>query len=135
MKSYRLFIALLVVSPVSAASSSPLLGTWRIWVPQASCAETYVFKSDGSLSYTSGKESGESRFTISETPSSSGYYKFTDESVRTNGEPDCLGRSLPVGDVATAFIWFTQANGAFLLCASETLDACMGPFNRVLSAP
>ena len=135
MKRNWLFICLLVAGSVSAAPSSPLVGTWRMLVPGTSCTETYVFKSDGARIYTSATESGESRYTISDAPTTSGFYKFTDQIVRTNGKPDCLGQTSPEGDVVTAFIRFTEARNAFLFCTSESADTCVSPFNRVPAAP
>jgi len=136
MKSRYPAAFLLALSSCTAAVAlsplHPIIGKWAIAVPDGSCSEVYRFKLDGTRHATSGEEVAESKFEISPQPSAKGFYKMVDTIVRDNGMPDCAGEITPVGDTVTVFVHFAPSGNAFDLCDSESMDACIGPFKRVV---
>ena len=113
------------------AASHPILGIWRLTLPDGSCSETYRFRGDGTTLVTSAEEISESEFDIPAKPSAKGFYKLTDRIVKDNGKKDCSGEIMKVGTKATNFIQFHPSGGMFVMCIRESLDACIGPFERV----
>ena len=114
----------------SLPTDHPIVGTWEIRVPGTTCTETYEFRADGTKIAKSAEEVNESKFVISATPSSDGYYKLTDTVVSSNGKPDCSGQSTPVGDKVSVYLRFEEPN-AFSFCPHEAADRCIGPFKRI----
>lgn len=113
------------------AASHPILGIWRLTLPDGSCSEIYRFRGDGTTLVTSAEEISESEFDIPAKPSAKGFYKLTDRIVKDNGKKDCSGAVMKVGTKATNFIQFHPSGGMFVMCVRESLDACIGPFERV----
>ena len=109
----------------------PILGIWKLTLPDGSCSETYRFRGDGTSMVTSAEEVSESEFTIPPQPSAKGFYKLHDRIVKYNGKKDCMGAIMKVGTTATNFIHFHPSGTLFLMCLAESLDACIGPFRRV----
>lgn len=109
----------------------PLIGSWRVEVPGTQCHEVYTVKSNGTMSVTSGAQAAESEFQIDARPSAKGFYKWVDKITKDNGKPDCMGSLMEVGHVATNFILLHPSGKAFVMCQSEDLSACLGPFRRV----
>jgi hypothetical protein len=109
----------------------PLLGIWKLTLPEIGCSETYRFRGDGTSLVTSAQEISESEFRIPAQPSEKGFYKLEDRIVKDNGKKDCVGQITKVGTRATNFLRFHPSGALFLMCADETMDACIGPFERV----
>ena len=127
-------LSLVIAASVQAAppaASHPILGIWRLTLPDGSCSETYRFRGDGTTLVTSAEEISESEFDIPAKPSAKGFYKLTDRIVKDNGKKDCSGEIMKVGTKATNFIQFHPSGGMFVMCIRESLDACIGPFERV----
>ena len=118
-----------LAAPPSAAH--PILGIWRLTLPDGSCSETYRFRGDGTTLVTSADEVSESEFAIPAEPSTKGFYKLEDRIVKDNGKKDCSGAIMKVGTKATNYIQFHPSGALFLMCVNETLDRCIGPFERV----
>ncbi len=142
MKIPSLLVALSVLGATFFASAEevtrtplpdnhPLIGSWRVEVPGTQCHEIYTVKPNGTMSVTSGIQAAESEFQIDLTPSAKGFYKWVDKITKDNGKPDCMGSIMEVGHVATNFIMVHPSGKAFIMCQSEDLSACMGPFRRV----
>ena len=113
------------------AANHPILGIWRLSLPQLSCSETYRFRGDGTTLVTSAEEVSESEYRIPDKPNASGFYKLEDRIVKDNGKKDCSGEIMKVGTEATNFIRFHPSGALFLMCRDETMQACIGPFKRV----
>ena len=111
-------------------SDHPVVGTWKLDIPNVDCFEIYNIRADGVNSVTSGKEAGESEFEISVNPSERGFYKWVDKITKNNGQPDCMGSIIPIGDVATNYITLHSSGKMFMLCAQEDFNMCIGPFVR-----
>ncbi len=137
----RLLIATLLLALPAVASSGeparpslpddhPLVGTWRIDLPEVQCSELYVLRADGTGTVSSGEERGESEFEAALQPDALGFYKWTDRVTADNGKPDCLGNVTPVGDVAVTWIRMHPSGKQFLMCLDESLRQCIGPFVR-----
>jgi hypothetical protein len=113
------------------APDHPILGIWRLSLPDLGCSETYRFRGDGTTLVTSAEEISESEFRIPAKPSAKGFYRLEDRVVKDNGKKDCAGAVMKPGTKATNFIRFHPSNAIFLMCADETMNTCIGPFERV----
>jgi hypothetical protein len=132
----RLFACLSLVATVSAAeaapsASHPLLGIWILAMPQLGCSETYHFRGDGTTLVKSADEVSESEFTVAEQPSARGFYRIEDRIVKDNGKQDCAGEIMKPGTRAINYIRFHPSGARFVMCRDETMEACIGPFERV----
>lgn len=117
-------------------SQHPIIGSWKFRPPGRNCSESYIFHSDRTCTYSSGEETGESTFEISDKPSTAGYYKLTDTITKSNGRPGCSGGTVPIGNKATVYIHFHPArSNEFVMCRNESLEACFGPFKRLENDP
>jgi hypothetical protein len=131
-----LFACLLAAAalPSQAAAPSaahPLLGIWILAIPQLGCSETYHFRGDGTTLVKSAEEVSESEFTVAEKPSAKGFYKLDDKIVKDNGKQDCSGEIMKPGTRATNYIRFHPSGARFVMCRDETMEACIGPFERM----
>jgi hypothetical protein len=117
--------------PPAPAHDHPLLGIWKLDLPDAGCSETYHFRGDGTSLVTSAEEVSESEFKVPDKPSSKGFYRLEDKIVKDNGKKDCAGQVTKVGTRATNFIIFHPSGVLFLMCSDESMKSCIGPFERV----
>jgi hypothetical protein len=108
----------------------PLIGTWKLEVPAANCHEIYRIKADGSSQVTSAAQTVETDFAVASKQSGYGFYKWVDTVTAQNGKPDCTGRKIETGHVATNYAIFNRDDSEFLLCAAEDINTCVGPFVR-----
>lgn len=108
----------------------PLLGTWRVDVPQLPCQELYELRADGTLRATSAEEAVEADLSLSSERSPQGFYKWVQKVTRTNGRPDCMGQVGQAGLVTTKFIALDRGGQRFVMCDEEKLEGCIGPFVR-----
>jgi hypothetical protein len=113
------------------AANHPIIGVWRLTLANGRCAETYRFRGDGTSLVTSAHEVSESEFAIPAKPSEKGFYKLEDKIVKDNGKQDCSGEIMQVGTQVTNFLRFHPSGELFLMCATESMEACIGPFERV----
>jgi hypothetical protein len=121
-----------VPSQAAAPSAAhPLLGIWILAIPQLGCSETYHFRGDGTTLVKSADEVSESEFTVAEKPSAKGFYKLDDKIVKDNGKQDCSGEIMKPGTRATNYIRFHPSGARFVMCRDETMEACIGPFERM----
>ncbi|MEO7578983.1 MAG: hypothetical protein ABIT83_15350 [Massilia sp.] len=109
----------------------PILGNWRLTLDGGRCSEVYHFRGDGTSLVTSALEVAESEYEIPAKPSAKGFYRMTDRITKDNGKKDCSGEVTKIGSRATNFIQFHPSGDLFLMCVSESLDACIGPFERI----
>ena len=108
----------------------PLIGVWGIDVPGTGCHEVYTFHPNGTTSVMSGEERGETEFEMAVEPSAKGFYRWVDRVVKDNGKPDCTGQMTQVGQTATNYLLVEPTGRQFLMCATEDLRTCVGPFER-----
>lgn len=118
-------------APAQPPQNSPILGIWRLSLPELGCSEVYRFRGDGTSLVTSAEEVSESEFQIPAKPSAKGFYKLYDKIVKDNGKKDCAGEITRVGTQATNYVRFHPSGVLFLMCADETMNSCIGPFERV----
>lgn len=111
-------------------ATHPLVGLWRIDLPNLKCFEEYELRADGTKSSMSGEERNEAEFMISLTPSAKGFYKWTDKIVKNNGKPDCSGELTEVGHTAVSYVRVHPSGQRFLLCESEDMSSCFAEFYR-----
>ena len=119
------------LAPVAPVANHPILGIWRLALPELHCVETYRFRGDGTTLVTSKDEISESEFRIPDKPNAKGFYKLEDRIVKDNGKKDCSGEIMKVGTRATNFLRFHPSGALFLMCSDETMERCIGPFERV----
>ncbi len=126
-------LATLVPSALAAAPTAdhPILGIWKLMLPDGSCTETYRFRGDGTTLVTSAAEITESEFTIPAKPSEKGFYKLDGKLVKQNGKADCAGDIAKGGNKTTHFIQFDATGSVFIMCFDESLETCIGPFRRM----
>lgn len=124
--------SLAFAAPPAPAPNHPILGIWRLTLPDGSCSETYRFRADGTTLVTSAAEVSESEYHIPAEPSEKGFYRLVDTIVKDNGKEDCMGQVMKVGTKATNFIRFHPSGALFLMCATESMETCIGPFQRVM---
>ena len=117
------------VAPTPLPKGHPLLGTWRIDLPN-NCFEEYTLRPDGTKLSVSGQEQNESAFEIAVAPSPSGFYRWTDKITKGNGKPDCGGSVTQLGHVAVNFIRMHPSGKKFLLCQAESMSSCFAEFYR-----
>ena len=125
--------ALLCAGPACAADVAPdhpLLGTWKVAIPQVDCVETYVFLRDGTSRVTSAGEVSESNYEITDRPSPGGFYRWTDTIVKNNGKKDCTGAITKTPTTVTHYVLFHHTRDIFFLCQQERRETCFGPFVR-----
>lgn len=118
-------------APPAPKADHPILGIWRLALPELRCVETYRFRGDGTTLVTSKEEISESEYSIPDSPSAKGFYKLEDRIVKDNGKKDCSGEIMKVGTQAINFLRFHPSGALFLMCSDETMEACIGPFERV----
>ena len=129
--SLALFSDAVRATPPPPVANHPIIGVWRLAVGNSRCAETYRFRGDGTSLVTSAHEVSESAFAIPSTPSAKGFYKLEDRITKDNGKQDCSGEVMEVGTKVTNFLRFHPSGDIFLMCASESMETCIGPFERV----
>ncbi|MCA1855066.1 hypothetical protein LE190_03860 [Massilia oculi] len=132
----RMLAGLLMLSALNIAEAAPpadhpILGIWKLSLPELGCSETYRFRGDGTTLVTSAEEISESEYRIPARPSAKGFYRLEDRVVKDNGKKDCAGAVMKPGATATNFIRFHPSGKLFLMCADETMNTCIGPFERV----
>ena len=108
----------------------PMIGTWRLEIPNSKCAEVYRIRKDGSAAITSGDEAAETTFTISDKPSAKGFYKWVVRIAKDNGKKDCSGEIMQIGQELTNYVNMHPSGAAFLLCEREDINTCLGPVTR-----
>lgn len=133
--AFLMVTASAISTPLAGAASlradHPLLGTWKISLPDGACYEIYRIRGDGSTLVTSAEEIAESELELSDQPSEKGFYKWIDKITKDNGKKDCSGDITEPGHVATNFIRMHPRGNMFLMCQKEDLDTCIGPFVRI----
>jgi len=133
-------LALLAATGVPARAAQlradhPIIGTWRITLPDGSCSETYRIRADGTTLVFSHEEVAESTFVITDQPDQNGFYKEVDTIVKDNGKHDCTGGITKPGQAVTNYLQFHPSGDMFLMCVERSLDRCIGPFMRVKGHP
>jgi hypothetical protein len=108
----------------------PLLGIWRIELPEFKCFEEYELRANGTKLSMSGEERNESEFEISLVPSPAGFYKWADKITKNNGKPDCSGSKTELGHVAVDYVRLHPNGQRFLLCEAEDMKSCFAEFLR-----
>lgn len=130
--AFLLALACGCASAAPPAANHPILGIWKLTLPDSNCAEIYRFRGDGTTLVTSAEEVSESEFQIPDQPSAKGFYKLEDRITKDNGKKDCSGEVMKVGNRAVNFVRFHPSGVLFLMCAAESMDSCIGPFHRMI---
>jgi hypothetical protein len=139
MKTSIAAIILISISSVASASLTasppkhPLFGKWSWVVERNHCTEVYEFRPDNTARITSGEEEAESRITVSDTPDQNGFYRLTDEVMKSNGRTGCDGEfgGTPVGHSVTNYIFFHPVKKEMVMCFEPSFKACIGPMRRM----
>ncbi|WEF33746.1 hypothetical protein [Pseudoduganella chitinolytica] len=130
-------IPLLIALAASGAGAAPLpadhpiVGIWRLEVPEAACTETYRIRADGTALVTSAGEVAETTIEIAAQPDGNGFYRAVNRIVKDNGKPDCTGQVTKPGHRIDTYILFHPSGNQFLMCQAPDRRACIGPLVRV----
>ena len=123
------FLSACSVAPPAPKETS-LIGKW-VYVDAKGCADTYIFRSDGTFSSTSGKEGLEGSFSVEGPANVSAPFKVVRTIKSENGRPDCGGRvSASVGKTDTRYVAFAPQLDEIIVCSSPDTSQCFGPFKR-----
>jgi hypothetical protein len=114
----------------SLRADHPLIGAWALQADDSGCTEIYRISREGTSLVTSADEVAQTRFEISDKPSSKGYYKWVDTIVKDNGKKDCSG-NVTKPHTTTSYILMNETNKAFISCRNESTKACIGPFVKI----
>jgi hypothetical protein len=125
-----------VASAADSSTQNPLYGKW-LRTDHPDCASTYNFHPDGRMELTSDPEIRESRFAVSKTKDSNGFYHIEYTITKTNGLAGCDSEGsggddmFPVGLTGTIFVYFGLNKNEMFVCPEPITDDCAGPFQRV----
>ena len=135
-----------VASTAPLPSGHPMLGLWQstVVIPAAdasrdvnsqttsrTCRETLDYRAHHIRLGTSAQEITRAAFTVSPGPSQAGFYRLSETLLASNGRTDCAGDLHAVSDdTAVYFVQFSPKHDQFVLCKSESLVSCFGPFRR-----
>jgi hypothetical protein len=119
----------------SLRKDHPLIGEWRLTLPDGECEEIYRFRRNGTVLVTSADEVEESEARISDQPNAKGFYKWIDKVTKDNGKKDCSGEVTEVGHESTNYIRLHPSGKMFVVCEQEGPDTCIGPFVRFEGLP
>jgi hypothetical protein len=109
----------------------PIVGVWRLELPEEACTETYRIRADGTALVTSAEEVAETAFEIADRPDAQGFYRSVNRIVKDNGKADCSGNVTPPGQTISTFILFHPSGDQFLMCQRADMRSCIGPLVRV----
>ncbi len=126
--------AVVAVVPALAAplrADHPVVGVWRLELPEQACVETYRIRADGTALITSAEEVAETTFEIADQPDAAGFYRSVNRIVKDNGKRDCSGQVTAPGHAIATFILFHPSGDQFLMCQRADTRACIGPLVRV----
>lgn len=131
------------VDPASKlAANQPLVGLWQSVIQSqggvapnkggaTTCRETLDYRVNHIRLGASGKEITRATFDVSATPSAAGFYRVTETVLASNGKVDCAGDVHAATDnTVVRFFQFSPKHDQFIVCKSESLAACFGPFVR-----
>lgn len=130
----------LPVDPLAATSARPaaapllghpVLGHWRIDLPQLNCAEDFEINADGGSRSRSAGERLETRVQLSQTLSPQGFYRWIGGAVRGNGEPDCSGNRAQLGVTHLWFVRLRSEGQTLQFCTAEAEASCVVEYQRV----
>jgi hypothetical protein len=125
------FLGACAVAPPAPTEKS-LIGKW-VYVDAKGCADTYIFRSDGtfSSSSTGGKEALEGSFSVEGPVSVNAPFKVVRTIKSGNGRPDCGGQvGASAGKTDTRYVAFAPQLDEIIVCSSPTTSQCFGPFKR-----
>ena len=111
-------------------SDHPLIGAWALRADDGGCTEIYRISREGTSLVTSADEVAQTRFEVSDQPSTKGYYKWVDTIVKDNGKKDCSGK-VTKPHTTTSYILMNETRKAFISCQNESTKACIGPFVKI----
>ncbi len=109
-------------------ATHPLVGIWRVELPELKCFEQLEVRADGTRSGTSGEEVLQAETIISTLPDADGFYRWADKVVEGNGKPDCWGSSTAVGHISVVFVKLSSDRNSFYQCQGKDGKVCMGPY-------
>jgi hypothetical protein len=116
----------------SAQAPHPIVGSWTWKLQGKACSETYEYRASGSRAGSSGEEVIQGSYEIAPMPSLLGFYRLVETVTTANAKRDCSGDLHGASDPpVTRFIQFNPKRDQFIVCKTESLQACFGPLKRV----
>jgi hypothetical protein len=115
-----------------APAQHPIVGFWTWQLQGKACTETYGYRANGSRSGSSGEEVVQGSYEISPLPSLLGFYRLVETVTTANAKRDCSGDLHEASDPpVTRFIQFNPKRDQFIVCKTESLQACFGPLKKM----
>ncbi len=108
----------------------PILGVWKWITPNSDCSETYEFKTNSRMVFSSGAEEGISEIEVTLKPSMNGFYRLINKVIADNGKKDCRGEPGKAGVNSVIYVYFLPTSNQMKMCYKETSDSCFGPLTR-----
>jgi len=125
-RSLAIGILIFAVTLCSASPPRPLhliIGTWRLYAPEANCIETWEFRADGTSHNYSGSEESISQYRFPTNPRRRATTFYWIPSQRRMVSRIAWAIHVPVGDRATGYL--VPAPGDQLrLCSDTALTEC-----------
>ena len=118
------------VARTPLAPDHPLIGKWKLEIPNSACDGFFEVRANGTTRATSAEQVIESDVDLTPKPSENGYYKIAEKVTTENGKANCVGRKITIGQSGTNFVILNRDGDEFLLCAKEDINTCVGPFAR-----
>ena len=119
-------------TPSIIPPNHPLVGTWSWTVNGKQCTETLRYLADGTRLGTSGEEVTQADYRVPSLAAASGFHMLVETITNSNGKRDCWGDlHEAVDENVTRFIQFSPKQDLFIVCKTESLQACFGPMKKV----
>ena len=116
----------------SAQAQHPIVGKWSWKLQGKACTEIYEYRANGSRAGSSGEEVIQGSYESTPLPSLLGFYRLVETVTTANAKRDCSGDLHEASDPpVTRFIQFNPKRDQFIVCKTESLQACFGPLKRV----
>ncbi len=118
------------VSRTALPADHPLLGSWKLQIPNVACDGMLQVRANGTTRVTSAAQVVEADVDLSAKPAESGFYRLTEKITTENGQVNCIGKKIQVGQGGTNYVILDRGGDEFLMCAREDINSCVGPFVR-----
>ncbi|WP_339012868.1 hypothetical protein [Aeromonas popoffii] len=141
MKS-KFFFATLFICSISGYASqhnpenedieSNVLGVWENKIPGINCHEIRDFRKDGIAYASAANQFLKLKYSISPTPTASGFYKLNESVLSDNRGHDCFDS--PMSDIQdySFYLKFSASQNAFAVCLEENIDTCVSLYVKKL---
>lgn len=113
------------------AQQPNIVGTWEWARKKNGCLEQHVYRSDGTLTITTGEKRTDNTYLMSWAPEPNGRYKLTVVTVKDHGGRDCRDSNEDhTGRQTVVYVLFSQSRESMIQCDSPAGADCTGLMKR-----